>query len=194
MGGISGVGQGLIVSALNHAAHSLIGGGPGDPLKKNLDKAITLENIFMMKFSIIVLISCLAYIGCIDVPKTGVKQASRNIEESKSLGVFIAEYNSKDKFINGNNKKYHIEDVWIEKSWWYKDVHKNIEIGDYSILYVSVDDDLFEEHLLLEPKENVNPMGKRRYKLQMTFLNSTPSDTIAFKLTTGQELKFYKVE
>lgn len=132
---------------------------------------VRLINLVLLIFILTVFLNCDTSV------KTNVLQSSFDVNQSKSKGVFIAEYIPSVKGLNFKNQSFNIQQVWIEHYWMYESLNKEIKIKDEKQGYIRLknDDDIHKIAFLYNNKKN----GITGNKLCFDIPNI--KDTLVFK-------------
>lgn len=126
-------------------------------------------------------------------PNDIIHRNSINIEESKKLGVFIAEYQTKNKSFSFNDVHNEIESIWIEKVWHtkpYSDEVDNNSLRDSLNAFIIIFKNKFETEnplmfgITIENNDIVIGEGAtlESKKVKSRYYSNLLPDTLYFKI------------
>lgn len=79
--------------------------------------------------------------SCVSPVKTNILQSSFDVKQSKTNGVFVAEYIPSKNELNFKEQSFYIQQVWVEHYWMYKNIEGDIEMSDSKMGFVKFTDD-----------------------------------------------------
>lgn len=155
---------------------------------------ITLIKLFkkIIHIDIYLIIIILFFGSCKSPVKTNIIQSSFDIKQSKTNGVFVAEYVPSTKVLEFNGQGYYIQQVWIEHPWLYKDQKRNLEIRKSVRGFIKLenDDNIFDLNFIRDDLKSGGIMGRKLF-----FNISELQDTLSFQFYLNNDtipIQMYK--